>query len=292
MDPITAVAGALVTNLFGALFGGNNQQQGQVLEAFLDTMTTGFSHRVENIVRDAFTDQNLLEIKTDIMSAATAFRTYNAAPEDDTQLTLACQKVIEARSRTFTATRQIIDRDLGYMRNENIEQKGAQLAQHNQAFKASIVALQAVATLDIMILGAKIRRIPGLRGELTTRLREYVTHAEELKNQYTLHQTRRMWVKFESELLCYDGGEGVGYHCSALCKARRFLDAQVIDTIQENHYQIDPRKYQTYVDPFNMRVARTHNEDRRALTAATEHLTRASGNIQASITLWQSLIPG
>ena len=290
MDPVSTLTGVLVSNFVGFLFGGGNRSEGQVLETFLEALTTNFTNRVENVVRDAFTEQNFLEIRADIMSGATAFRTFRASREEDQyHLNLACQKIIEARSRIFAASELIISRDLQYMRDESTERKGAATLQHNRAFQAALVALQAVSALDMLVFRSKIARIPTLRTEASTRLTEYINLANQLKQQYMVHQSRRTWVKFESQLQCYDGGEGVGYHCTALCKARRFLDATVIDTVEENHYQINPKRYNELVEPFNQRVTRRHVEDRSVYNAAEEYLTRAPGNIQSSITIWTEL---
>lgn len=290
MDPVSTLTGILVSNLVGFLFGGGNQNQGEVLETFLETLTTSFTNRVENVVRDAFTEQNFLEIKADIMSGATAFRTFrNSGGQDEYHLGIACHKIIEARSRIFAASELIISRDLQYMRDESIERKGAATLQHNRAFQAAFVAIQAVAALDVMVFGARVVRIPALRREAATRLTEYINRANELKTQYLLHQSRRTWVRYESQLQCYDGGEGVGYHCTALCRARRFLDGNVIDSQEQNICQIDPRKYEQLIQPFNERVTRRHVEDRSVYNAAVEYLERSPGNIQTSINTWTEL---
>ncbi len=289
MDPVSVLTSALVTNFFGLIFGGNNNQQGQVLERFLDTLSTNFANRVENIVRDAFTEQNLLEIKTDLYSAACAFRTFTAShDQDETQLTLACQKVIEARSRVFTASEQIISRDLQYMQNENTEEKGAATRAHNKAFQAAITALQAISALDMMVFEKKVRRYPQLRAEAVTRVGEYINLANQLMEAYRVHQYRRTYVKFYNKCVGYDTGD-CGYWFHIACDAKRYLDATVIEHITETIPQIDPKDFERLTQPFNQRVVRRHNDDRTITNAATQYLTQSRGNIQDTVTILTNL---
>ncbi|MCE5293845.1 MAG: hypothetical protein LLF94_04455 [Chlamydiales bacterium] len=271
-----------VVGILGNLLGRLGSQE-QTLERFLAILSSEFAHRVENIVRDAFTEQNLLEVRTDILSSVTAFRTFTRTENRDfTQFNLACEKVLTARSRVFTSCEQILNRDpRQYVSILDPEQKGRATLQHDSALKAAMAALQTVAALDLLLLSKKIERYPTLRAEGISRIDEYVELASRLKSQYEMHQHARSWVIFEHRFNVITFW--------ALSNASRYVDGKEVKTFKDGKFLKKFEELEPFKEQFQYTVSAEHNADNTLSTAATEFLTRSNGNIEQAITLWTTL---
>ncbi len=303
------IVSAVVSNALGSVFGNFFNRFGsgdrRTLETFLATLSTDFVHRVENVVRDAFTSQNFLEVKTDITTAATAFRTFQASEGmDGTQLDTASNSVLAARSRLFAVTREIC----AFSENKkNIQiadpvAKGASALQHSRALEASMAALQAIAALDLLVLAKKTERYPALRAEVVNRVNEYKALATQLKEQYVGAQSFRQWVQWDHNILNIPsvpgtfggttGGGGTRCHFKALY----YRDGNVINKMEKVYPETDRVQAEKLKGEFQSQASWAADDkwivagDRGSIyDAAERRVDTDPGNIKEAIETWEAV---
>jgi hypothetical protein len=273
--------GFVLGNFFGQF--GNRAQTDRTLTNFLKTLSTEFVNRVENVVRDAFTNQNFLEVKTDLRSAATAFRTYTASEElDKSQMVSACARVIDARSRLFSSAEALLAIEPGsFLTIADPAQKGSAITQRNRALEASMKALQAVAALDLLILAKKTEQFPGVGAEIVSRVNEYCHMADELKQTYLNHQSFRSWVKWEHQVKPMDGG---GMDCIFHCTLYR--DGDVVENGDQRLFHIPHGQVDQCKQRFEAPLKNKYGNDQTLYRAAKVKVSESVGNIDEAIRTW------
>ncbi len=203
-------------------------QEGDTLNKFLNLLSTDFVNRVENVVRAAFDDENFIKLKTDIIAASTAFRTYNATQGQDIfQLDIACARVLNARSLLFASSERFVKfdedrtwhiyskRPLRVGAHPNPAEEAKIVSQNLRGLEASMSALHAIANLDILTLSYRADIYPGLVEEIRERIKEYEWRAIRLKNAYVYQQVFRVFSRCirqeprHFEVHCYRDGVSV-----------------------------------------------------------------------------------
>lgn len=194
---INAAVSTILGNLFGILVGP--KQDNRTLQVFLNTLSKDFASTVELQMRAAFTDQNFLQIKAKIISGATALRSYSTDKNAKNYLTKALSDILDARSLLFVEAEKvtldyIFQNGRGHFLQEaDPGKKWAAISLHQRAMEAAMVALQAVAALDLVSLCAKAAYAPNIKGEIIQRINEYDALGQKLAGAYIFSQNWRVW---------------------------------------------------------------------------------------------------
>ncbi len=291
----SAVVSQVVSAVIGNFFGRYGVQEGKTLDTFLATLSTDFVHRVENVVRNAFTEQNFLELKVDLRSASSAFRTYVASQAldesgmptafaDESELRTACVKIHDARSRIFALNDNLIAVDpVSFMLIADPAQKGSVISQRHKALESAMASLQAVAALDLLVSAKKAEQFPATRAEIVTRVGEYHKMADKLKQTYLTHQNFRSWVSTD---LYNKGMDGGGHYCCFT--ATRFVDGVVTENTTQKHLHVHGNDVAQYKQNFQLSLARKYGNDHSLEIAANTTLS-AEGNIEAAMRTWTAV---
>lgn len=278
ITPLSRVIDALLGNFFGRY----NIQHGKTLDTFLKTLSVDFVNRVENIVRDAFTEQNLLEVKTALRTAVTAFRTFTTSESQDiSNLEVACLRVLDARSRLMTTIDGILKLDPNrFMAFGDPAQKGAAVVQHNKTLEASMAALQAVAAIDLLVLSRKIEKFRTIAGEIAARVDEYCHYADELKQEYLNHQSLRSWVKWNHNIKFF----GAVGNCWFIC--HRYVDGVIVNKHESRLFDVHFLRVENEKREFERPLIQKYGQDFALYEAAKQKVSSSDGNIEEAVKIW------
>jgi len=282
-----AFVSGVVGQIFG-LFSSHYSVNAQTLDTFLKTLSSDFANRVENIVRAAFSDQTFLQIKSDVMSAAIALRTYAASGKADrTQLDLATQQILSARSTLFVEAQRIASVSMHtLMANSNPAQKANEILQNIKALDSSMSALQAITALDITILTSRAEIYPGLSKEIVTRCTEDIELAETLKQDYLMKQTIRGLVIKEKDFAKEQpgtGGVSVDFKITYYKDGVEADSRTLVGFYPHGIYEEARRKAE-------MDLARKCGTDFTFYHKAEDRLSKDPGNINEAIKLWRTVM--
>lgn len=205
------VVGTIINSVFSLFGGGGNNQED--LQRFLRILSQDFSGRVETIMRAAFDQQNLLEIRAALTSSAESLRTYvNSGLHDDYHLSRACGRAGAAYARlaavanNLLSTRcspQVIRSGPGALesrycggsndiRNLNSPNRVSNVYSYNRGLQCLIDSLIAVAGLNILVLSARAEHYPGLYREIIARIDSYLDLAHRLRDAFIEGQEMRI----------------------------------------------------------------------------------------------------
>lgn len=291
-----AVAGVIVSHVvssfINALFKNNARHykagpEGN-LEVFLNTLSNDFVNRVENVIRAAFSEQALQDVKRDVTSAATSLRTYAATSGKDTfHLDTATGAILNARSKLIVECENIFSFK---QRNEVHKIKdpshfGKMIAINSKALEAAMSALQAIAALDITILSSRAEKYAGLNKEIVQRITEYTALADRLKKIYKGTQPLRttLFTSIDNEHH-FPEKNGFTVHYQVSCYQDGIeIDKRLLHGFALTHEK-DQRKRAIYLEM----QGKVSGESARLLASA-DNYTKGEGNLDEAITIWSSI---
>lgn len=209
---LSGVISSLVSNLFGS----------DSLEVFLHILSKDFSARVENAIRAAFTEQNLLEIKINIINASNNLRQYKILaetnkPDENKEsvklLAQSSQNIQSACARILSVSQSLIEKHarkptpgflgLLYSYNNNPakikdnSERGNQVNAHLSQIEACINALKTAVAMDLLVMAARVKHYPSLNIEAVERINEYLDIAAKLRSAYINRHGFRVWINEE-----------------------------------------------------------------------------------------------
>lgn len=277
---VSQLVGMVLSNFFGRF--GTHSANSATLEGFLSCMSRDFSNRVETVIRGAFAEQNLMAMKADVIGAATHFRAYiTTQGAATTNLDEAFNTIVSARSKLIVTVQRIVAWDSRTAWDiVDPQQRGVVLLQQNRELESAIAALQAVASLDLLILAKRIEVIPALAQEMRDRIGEYTELAQNLKTAYTVHQSLRQWLKVDEGRVVLEGGLR---HMQM--KATHYKDGNPVSSQTKLLISSDGN--------FNKRcftdMERAIMSDETFFNAANAHLSTNPGNLAEAILTWEAV---
>ncbi len=186
-----------INGLIGLLFPQEKRLNGMNLEDFLKIASHEFCERVETVVRAALKELQLSDIRSKTGAACEHFARYIRTGENQ-YLANAEERIIDASAISQEAIKSLLTKQTF---PDQPDKKAEQVTFYLNALKASIIALKAFASLELVILSFRAVASPELRTTIQQKIHTYKGLADQLADAYLQSQKERyaLTIGFEEK---------------------------------------------------------------------------------------------